>query len=485
MAGFALSFRAPRGVSQRLCAVLAAWLVLLAAVTAGAATEPAAEPATDAARIQVYQQFRQAFDARRYPEALPLAEKLVALTESQLGAEDKALVNPLANLGTVQYRLQNFPAAETAYQRSLAIAEAKATAAVDRSLIKPLHGLGEVYLATKRYEVAAVVLDRAVDLTRNLEGLYHVSQLEILPALIESYVGLFRLAEAEKEHQYAFRVAETAYGRNDKRLLGSIDRYARWYEYIGRYTTARVLHARGLQIAEREGGTGSLLSVRPLRGLSRTYWLEFIYGPEEAEDASTDPFGAQGQASNTAPGGARMNPDGEKALRIAVDTLNKQQPIDRLELGETLLDLGDWYQIAGSPSKALDTYRAAFTELNAINVAAKLATPLQLAYRAPASSTLRARPSKPEEYEERSAELRLTIGRDGRVLDAVGVGGDAPDASIRSVVIAVKRARYRPRIEAEGPVEAKDVPFTERLLLRKSATPAPAAAPTPAATPNT
>ncbi|MCS6946504.1 MAG: tetratricopeptide repeat protein, partial [Steroidobacteraceae bacterium] len=193
MAGVALPFRAAGG------------LIALALLGAAAAPPAAAD---DAARLQIYRDFRVAFDARRYPEALPLAEQLVALTEQQLGAEDKALVNPLTNLGTVHYRMGNYPAAEAAYQRAVAIAEATANGPASVAMIRPLHGLGEVLLATGRADVAAIMLDRAIDLTRSLNGLYHESQLAILPSLIDSYVALGRLADAEKEHQYGFRVAE-------------------------------------------------------------------------------------------------------------------------------------------------------------------------------------------------------------------------------------------------------------------------------------
>ena len=52
------------------------------------------------------------------------------------------------------------------------------------------------------------------------------------------------MPDAEKENQYAFRVAESAFGRNDLRMLEPLDRLARWNEFVGRYTTARGLHAR-------------------------------------------------------------------------------------------------------------------------------------------------------------------------------------------------------------------------------------------------
>ncbi len=425
---------------------------------------------TDAERIQVYQEFRAAFDAKQFAAALPLAAKLVSMTEQQLGPDTNALVNPLTNLGTVNLRLTQYPAAETAYQRALAIIEAQSSAGADPAQISTLHGLGEVLLATKRYEAAKVSLDRAVGLTRNQRGLYDQSQLAILPSLIECHMAMQNFALAEQQHQYAFRIAESTFGRADKRLLGPLDRYARWYELMGRYTTARLLHARGLQIAEQDGGQTSLLAVKPLRGLARSYWLEYINGPEETADTSQ----LSDAAGNNISVG-RLNPDGERALQIAIATLNKQQPVIHQDLGETQLEFGDWYLLAGSPSKSNDAYRLAFRELESAGSASILATPKSLAYRATPSSTLRMRPEKPEDFDIRNVETRLVVGADGRVLDAVSVGGDAPDASIKAVVAALKRARYRPRLDASGAVETKELLYTERVYVRKpvvAATPA-------------
>src|SRR5215471_6585785 len=79
-------------------------LITLAVLAAGSI----AVAVTDADRVQVYHDFRAAFDARRYQDALPLAEKLVSMTQEQYGATDRALVNPLSNLGTTQYRLKDY-----------------------------------------------------------------------------------------------------------------------------------------------------------------------------------------------------------------------------------------------------------------------------------------------------------------------------------------------------------------------------------------
>ena len=54
----------------------------------------------------------------------------------------------------------------------------------------------------------------------------------------------------------------------------------------------------------------------------------------------------------------RLNPDGERALRFALDALSKAEPVDRRARGETLVELGDWYLIGGAQAKATDAYRS-------------------------------------------------------------------------------------------------------------------------------
>src|SRR5436853_7708433 len=226
--------------------------MLAAVALAAAVLAPAVALAvTDAERVAVYRDFRAAFDARRYPDALPLAEKLVALTQEQYGANDRELVNPLANLGTTQYRMGDYKGAEEAYLRSVKIA-ADTGGNGDRLLLRPLHGLGATYYVTRQFEDASVTLQRALDLSRNLDGLLNPGQLTILDPLIGSLVSLERHSEADREFQYAVRVAESAWGSTDPRVVRPVGRSAHWLEHVGRYPSARAPSGRQLAV----GGGG-------------------------------------------------------------------------------------------------------------------------------------------------------------------------------------------------------------------------------------
>lgn len=447
MAGITLSVReALTGIACTLLATPIAWA------------------ATDAERVEVHREFRALYEATQFAAALPIAQRVVAMTEEQYGSEARALVNPLTNVGTTQLRLRNFAEAELAYQRAVRILESR-SAITDRALLRPLQGLGMTYLGAQQNAPAADALKRALDLSRNLDGLYNLEQLPILRPLIDMYVAEGRFAEAEKEHQYAFRVAEQAYGAGDLRLLEPLDIYARWYEFVGRYTTARIYHGRALGIAERRGAAESVASVPALRGIARTYRLEFVYGAEVEETFTTATFGGMPAPDNSGKPG--LNPDGERALQIALRTISQAEPLDALLRGETLMELGDWYQTAESLRDAHAAYREAYDALLAASNTQLLAVPRQLAYRPPQASISRFKGGDVDDFEEKYVEVAFTVRKDGEVVDARVTSSDAPKGVQKQVVRSAGKALYAPRIVDGEPVDTPDVTLRERVLVKR------------------
>jgi len=422
---------------------------------------------TDADRVQVYHEFRAVFDARHYTEALPIAEKLVALTEEQYGSSDRALINPLANLGTTHYRLRDFKKAEETFVRTVKIVEDSGGGA-DRALLRPLHGLGATYFATGQYEDASLILKRALDLSRNLDGLFNLEQMSILDPLIDSLVALDRHDEAERAFDYSIRVAETAYGKTDLRVLRPLDRSAHWQERMGRYTTARVLYARALQIAEQTGGGSSLETVEPLEGIARTYRLEFANGadPSETTGILADPFAPAPELDPAIANSQRLNPDGERAILLALRAIDKAKPVDHNRRGVALVELGDWYLSGGESPKGLQAYREAWKDFEQAGSTEILAAPRQLAYRAPLASVTRAKGDH-DNMDEHFVETSFTVTKEGRTTDIVTSDSDATESQRKAVFSAVRKARYAPRLESGEPVDTPGVKFRERMLSKK------------------
>lgn len=443
-------------------------IAALAIAVLGSLGAAPAAAVTDDERTAIYMQFRALFDAGSYQEALPMAEQLVTATEQQYGAKDRALVNPLANVGTTQLRLGNFAAAENAYTRALTILDSTATT-TDRARLRPLQGLGLSYARSDQPAPAADTLRRAVDLSRNLDGLYNLGQVDFVRALISVYVAQGRLDDAEREHQYAFRIAETAYGKGDPRMLPAYDYLARWYEYVGRYTTARTEHLRALRLAEATTGRLGPATIEPLRGIARAYCLEYLYGPEVTQEAAADDpvlFSTNQGVGQTM---ARLNPEGERALALALRAARKASPPVPAQLGATLVDVGDWNLTAGDGRAARDSYRDAWQSLVAAGDTSVVDAPRQLRYKPPASSIARFTGSNYENYDEYAIEAKFTVGADGRTRDVVISPTEAPQEFRDGVEAAVRKALYAPRIANGEPVEATGVALTERVLVRKPA----------------
>jgi tetratricopeptide (TPR) repeat protein len=442
-----------------------ALFVLAVSLTVGVLTGPAAA-VSDADRVQVYHEFRAAFDARQYKDALPLAEKLVSLTEEQFGGTDRSLVNPLSNLGTTQYRLHDFKAAEETFLRSIKIVEDSGGGA-DRALLRPLHGLGATYFATGQYEDASLILKRALDLSRNLDGLFNLEQMSILDPLIDSLVALDRHDDAERAYDYSIRVAEAAYGKTDLRVLGPLDRSAHWHERMGRYTTARILYARALQIAEQAGGSASIRTVEPLEGIARTYRLEFVNGGDPSvSQAMADPFAPAPELDPAVANSQRLNPDGERAILLALRAIDKAEPVDHMRRGVALVELGDWYVSAGVLPRGLQAYREAWRDFELGGSTAALAVPRQLAYRPPASSVARAKGDL-DNMDEHYVEASFTVTKDGRTADVTTSDTDATESQQKAVLSAIRKARYAPRLENGEPADTEGVKLRERVLSKK------------------
>jgi len=421
----------------------------------------AAHAVTDADRIAVYKEFRAQFDARKYAEAQPLAERLVALTEEQYGTEELALTNPLTNLATVHYKLGHFPAAIENYQRSLRILQAKSTLA-DKQQIRPLHGLGISFMGARDPESAVVALKRAADLSRNTDGLFNINQVEFIDALIDAYEASGRYAEAEKESLYAMRVEEAAYGRSSIKLIDRLDKLARWYEASRRYTSERNTYERALNILAKTAPESDLRRVGPLRGIARSFRLEAFYGVEGADTGSS--FNSGGTGAPVFADGTQQR-RGESALTAALAIIDANQPPNGQLRGEVLTDLGDWFLVANSLRRAYDTYAEAWKALAQVSNTKALQEPRVLAYRPSISSVDRSQ-LDPAEAVIKTVELHFKVDRDGRIEDVTSPTTDVPEAIVRNSMASMKRSRFAPRIDNGAAVPTDKVVFLERVMIK-------------------
>lgn len=435
--------------------------LLVLSVPAPAADEPVEE------RTGAYRQFRGAFDGGDYAAALPLALRVVEISQSQYGAEAPEMVNPLTNLATTYYRLRDYGNALDTYRRALTLLDQQGDA-THAGLVRPLHGLGAALRALHRDADAIAPLKRAVEITRNRDGLHAESQLPMLRALAACYTAVGQLEEAGRAQQYALSVAETAYGRNDPRLLGPLDEFARWNEEVGRYAVARVLHTRAVEIADA-AAPDNIRAIDGLRGIARTYRLAYINGESEESAAAAAEMPSTLNSMLLTRAVSAPASDGERALRSALQRAQGAAGTPALR-GAVMLDLGDWYLTANAGPRALASYRDAWRELTAAGDTSALAHPAMVVYRPPQVAASR-QTGKDEDHDERDVELRVSIAADGDVREVTVANPAAErESAEKSVMSAVRRAVWRPAFRDGEPVATPDFLFRERVYVKRPKT---------------
>jgi tetratricopeptide (TPR) repeat protein len=450
------------------------------AASATAPAAPAVAPEDDARRRTVaerdasYLAFRQEFDAGRYTEALPHAERVAELTEL-LGAQHPDLARSLNNLGATQYRLGDFGAAEKSYVRAIRIIE-ETQGSLSPRLLAPLRGLGLTFEGSGRHELAVPLLERALAISRRNRGLFNPEQKDLLEPLAEGYVALGRYRDADRTQRYTLAISEHAYGENDPRLIPALRELGQWLERSGQRNASREVWERLKALASDRAHPDPIAQIVALRGIAMSYRYDYQFGSEPIERRPgellmPDPFETD-PSRNPALLGPHylLSSAGEDALKEALAIAEKLPA--RTALGVVLVDLGDWQYLSNRPDKALAYLHRALPLLagsadSAESDSGPLSRPVQLLYRQPELAE-RYRDQPPSAVTEKYAIAEFTVTAEGRVRDVQIVEGDASDGARGALSNAIAHAIYRPRFVDGQPVATSKVRFRESFRQLKS-----------------
>lgn len=419
----------------------------------------------------MYRDFRAAFDAKRYADARPLAERAVQITEQLDGRDVMEMVTPLNNLAQTTYALKDYSAAEEAYLRSIKIIETRAGSSP--RLPRTLFGLGRVYSAAGQEEFAITMFKRAVEITRKSDGLFSPTQLTYLYPLIDTYERAERVADADREEQYLLNIAERNFNQQSPQFIAAIERQALWQERQYKFVAARHYWARAIEFTRRAGDTRDIRQVNQLRGLARCYRGEYLYGAADAESQPPVNDGFQlGGPNPLQSQGKRLEPEGERLLQSALSLLqNANGPIGTKLKRDTTIDLADWNWIDGDIKTATDQYATAWDLMTTAERASTgpdnpLAQPVMLYYSEPRAATKNPK-AKPEDIEEKFVEMEFPVNERGKVGDIKVTNSDAPEAQQKQVMNALHRAIYRPRMVDRKLAATEGVKYREVVYIKR------------------
>ena len=383
-------------------------------------------------RFEVYKSFQQHYEDGDLEGSLPLATRVVELTEEQYGAGDMELVSPLINLGKLYQRLGDFEASIDSYVRSVEIVE-NHEGIFSKRLITPLIGLGVTYNTAKEYPTALAAFNRARAVSRRADGLHNLGQIEILEGLSNSTMGLHDFITANDYQETSFRLSERMYGNADLRLVPAIYKLALWHRNTYGYTFERELYRRAMALIETHEGVHSPKLVTPLRGTAISLRQQGL-----------------------------LEMRGERGLIRALEIIDHSDDPDGKRIA-TLTDLGDWYMTFNKSEKGVAAYRQVWDELHAgepdlERIARIFGQPVLIV--APNPSPLgTVAEDTDDEIAAGHVVVEFIVQTNGQT-DAVTVAESEPAGrKDKTMLRAMRQARYRPRFEAGEAVATEAVTY--------------------------
>lgn len=451
-------------------------------------------------RLEAYQQFRSLYELARFDEALPLAKRVVELSEAG-GERDHELPIAYNNLGATQYQLADYPAAEGSYRKSLELLESTQGIS-SRRLVVPLAGLGAVYAAQDQHAVAADLFDRALAVSRRADGLFNLQQLPLIEQAADSRYAISDFGGAEREHLYALKIAEQNFGYGDARTLPPLLQLGAFYESLREFIAARNMYMRARDVALKPG-VYDPNAVKALVGIARTHRLQYTMDPDTLDSQQPARDEITGEVIGKVYKESRVPPPaadrtGLKAAQTALDLLRSTSNPPPDLMTETLIELGDWFQATSRPAISIPYYAEAAGILDAKVAADPLAghplkAPRMVFYRPPLSAS-RGLNTLSGQYVIRKTVFSFVVTETGLPLDIAVVSTDMDEGQLSQSKRAVGRAIYSPRFTEGRAVSTAGVTFTSEWYQEydpetapPNATPistAPAPAPEPAPEPD-
>ena len=217
----------------------------------------------------------------RYSEAMPLAQRILAIREKALGPNDPDVAESLNNLALL-YRIQGrYADAEPLFKRSLAIA-VKAFGPDHPNVAVSLNNLSDLYFVQSRYTDAEPLYKRSLAIREKAFGPIHPDVAESLNNLALLYRVEERYADAEPLYKRALAINEKTLGRDHPSIATSLNNLGELNRAIGRYADAERLHKHALAIREETLGPEHTDVATSLNNLALLYRVQGRYADAEA-----------------------------------------------------------------------------------------------------------------------------------------------------------------------------------------------------------
>ena len=255
--------------------ITAAFLLALSELsTAGAQEGDIAEARRLTGQVVQY------YATGRYQEAIPLAQRALAITEKARGPEHPDTAVSLNNLAMLYQAISAYADAAPLYEHALAIIE-KALGPEHPNTAVALNNLAALYVTTAAYEKAEPLYRRALATIEKTLGPEHTNTATALNNLAFLYHTTAAYAKAEPLYRRALAIDEKALGPEHPNTAIAVNNLALLYQATGAYAKAEPLFERALAIMEKARGPEHPDTARSLDNLALLYQTTGTYAKAE------------------------------------------------------------------------------------------------------------------------------------------------------------------------------------------------------------
>jgi tetratricopeptide (TPR) repeat protein len=218
--------------------------------------------------------------ARKYDEALPLAERALEIRERLLLTEHRDIAAAIDSLAGIYTDRGEYVKAEPLYRRALAIRE-KALGKDHPDTAESLNNLAELYETQGKYGEAEPLYKRALDIREKALDKDHPETAVSLNNLAVLYLTRGKYVDAEPLFKRSLDINEKTLGKDHPNTGASLNSLAVLYDRQGKYVEAEPLYKRALDINEKALGKDHPNTANSLNTLAMLYESQAKY--EEAE----------------------------------------------------------------------------------------------------------------------------------------------------------------------------------------------------------
>mmetsp|Transcript_29758 Transcript_29758/g.64988 ORF Transcript_29758/g.64988 Transcript_29758/m.64988 type:complete len:633 (-) Transcript_29758:189-2087(-) len=224
----------------------------------------------------LHQNFLLLSTAGKFSEALPVAQKQLALSERIYGEEHSQVGLALNNLAEVYRNMGRYEDALPLYQQALAISE-KLGGKEHHSTALALNNLAQLYRNMGRYSDALPLYKRALGIYQAVHGKEHSYVATCSNNLAGCHRNMGKYDEALPLYQEALAINQGLHGPRHPSVALSCNNMAELYRNMGSYADARPLYTRALSIYEKVHGPSHPHVATSLSNMAELYRNEGKY----------------------------------------------------------------------------------------------------------------------------------------------------------------------------------------------------------------